>query len=493
MPYATIEEIEKRLRSLRTKAEEKKYSKFLLDLIFGLLNVDPGERLKVKEVKLRLEEELGETLSENFKDEFQLLKRGESQEIKKEKVMDYFEAFKLEANQVFQKFEEGYSKSFVKLDGFETQIMDLKEKLNQLISGVQRMKDRRAQEIQETSRSYKRLLNTILHENTIILAENEKLKAIIKVFEELDNGVHKKRFEEFTENFERMKKVKLELQKKWEGWFDIELDEGGVLVKSRENTITDKIFQNWLEDFEKTLIKANIRTDLINMKTVLNNCNQLTKYGFESLEDNQSFLENMKSFKLKFMKCAQINESTFADISQRIGIDLKKLHYLDLSQWENKAIADGEVSFWTDFESFSCQGLNWNHYDQSVDKVEYPSVNLQNLNHLALRLNNFEEIIKRDVKDLGREIGVHLENLRNLELELSGFEKMNYETVKNLCAIFGSSLQNLNCFILDLSDCTEITDEGLKKLTKYIGKNLQDLSFLRLIVSNCDEIPDSGL
>jgi len=83
-PTARAEDIQKRLNNLRKIAEGKGYRKQLLDLIFGLLNLNAKERLKIAEVKFRLEkeQEFQTIITEEFKASLGLAKQNNQDETK---------------------------------------------------------------------------------------------------------------------------------------------------------------------------------------------------------------------------------------------------------------------------------------------------------------------------------------------------------------------------------------------------------------------------
>ena len=64
-PYDSVQLIEERLQKLRKEAE-KRYQGVILEIIFGLLQTDPAQRLKVSAIKAKLEESFKQILVGRF-------------------------------------------------------------------------------------------------------------------------------------------------------------------------------------------------------------------------------------------------------------------------------------------------------------------------------------------------------------------------------------------------------------------------------------------
>jgi len=142
-PSESNQQIQKSLYDIREKIERKKlYRKFLLDLIFGLLSVDPENRLQVSDVRRKLEDEFQGILTkenlglmmnrerlrgEEIPREFSLRRYEERIEILRQENERYVDQVK-ELKQEIKKLEEELSNK--KLESLMEELKDFGESLN---------------------------------------------------------------------------------------------------------------------------------------------------------------------------------------------------------------------------------------------------------------------------------------------------------------------------------------------------------------------------
>jgi len=145
-PHESEQEIKEVLRAKQEKAEKsKRYGKLLLSLIFGFLDLDPKRRLKVSDVKIKLEEEFGNILTEEFRTNLGLLKSEDQKGIKQN---ERDQAFIQETDKILKIFEENLKKKEEEIIELEAKIRELQTNLLDSELEVERLKLQNKNEIE---------------------------------------------------------------------------------------------------------------------------------------------------------------------------------------------------------------------------------------------------------------------------------------------------------------------------------------------------------
>jgi len=484
-PYKAPQEIEKELELVRKNIEESGlYRKDFLDLVFGLLSVDPTKRLKVSDVKSELEVRFP-SISDEFRASFGLLDKNNQNE---KAADDLKEIFKQESDKVLQQFERESQENRKKLDSFETRLIGLKYKLETL-------RFEKYQEMEELKSSYEETIDALRRDNLRLFRENERLN---KNSQNVDFGTETFQAELEKQEEKLWTKEKLEqvmsIMQKQEGQFEIQEKGDAVLITSKRFDITDKELKDWMDDFIDNFNQAGVSTSLENLRIGLERCERITDTGVKSISEKIGHnFKNLADLRVCLSRCSQISDAGVKSLSENIAPNLKKLNRLELL-FDNCKITDAGVKSLSEniaanLKNLSHLAFNFSFCDQITDEgVEIFSRNiagsLKKLNYLDLDFTWCFKITDRGIKSLSEDIEANLQCLSSLKLNFNACDQITDTGVKNLSGKTGTTLKSLNHLELRLKGNKKVTDAGAKSLSERITTNLKNLKSLQLYLSN---------
>jgi len=481
--FKTSEEIKQELGRLQTKSEAQEYSKPLLDLIFGLLRVDSEKRLKVRDLKIQLEEGFKEILTEEFKASLGLLKEDNTH--KHQLIADVLKKYQLEVPKVA-------SDEINKSSRFSVDLTELQGKLSDVISDLERIKSINIQEREEMSKKLEELLKTRIEEKEKFLEQKEELGKKIQDLEEAlkkqENSENQGK--ETSESTEKLENFKSKMRTKWQAWFDIEGDRNCLSVSRRKNEITNEILEEWINYFVKNLEEENFSKGLIQLRVRLDNSTCISAEGMKRLGlFIGSQFKYLQRLEIYLIDCPSITDSEVRMFIKEIGANLKGLRHLVLIL-RNTRVGDDAVNILAEQIGLNLQSLQsldlmlsgTQTTDYGVQKLaEQIGNNLKSLQHLELGLSDCKKITDIGVESLSKHLRDKLINLQHFELYLSGTNT----TDKGMISLSENIIANLiNLRNLELRfNSTSITDEGVHILGERIGTNLKNLQSFQLFLS----------
>jgi len=496
-PSKPVQDIQEALNSMREKIEERGlYRKSLLDLIIGLLRIDPEQRLRVSDLKMTLEAEFKEIITEEYK-----MSLGLSKDFRKVEISDvHLQMFEEGLKDSSQRLEEVYKK---KMDMIDDKIKNMQEKLQVgFKSVVKKLEIGKNKEIEELRKRYEGKIESLEQENLEILKRNDtekeeftqRIKNLEKSLEEelqkqnpgkqledpqIKQGDHQKEIikqEEAKEGDseeqsgvvldlrseqglkvykEKLNQAILRLQKELKDRLYIQSndDKDGLFGMFMLENITDQELEDLAKEFVKILKETNMSRDLISLGFRFSRSGGITDARIKSFSENITVnLKNLNHFHLNLTGNGKITDVGVKSLSENIGANLKSLTSLRL-------------------EFNHCNGIT----DKGVRSLSENISNLKNLKKLCFNFECSTRISDEGIKSLSENIAVHLKNLVYIYLDFTACGKITDEGVKILSKNFAINVKNLVEFFLILKSCHQITDAGIKSLSKFIEANLKSL------------------
>jgi len=410
VPSSSVGEIEKALAKKRENIQErtkaKKYRKALLDLIFQLLSVDPKNRLKISDLKTKLEEEFKDILTEEFKASLKPRKR-ENNEAEREKIID---DLKQDLGKIMELLEN---------QSFKNEIQDLEKTLVELLSN---------------------------NPDPEGVPQNVRSDEELRIYRE------------------KLRKVTLGLQKRWKGVFEFRDGQDGIdvialLPEDEEYSVWSNLFKsqdqqlkNLAKDLVKNCKEAGIHKDLISLRICLIGCRNITDAGVQSLSGNiAGGLKNLTTLHLDFGSCEQITDAGVQSLSGNIAGGLKNLTDLYLNFGWCNLITDAGVKSLSGNIAVGLKNLTTLHLDLNSCNlitdagVESLSgniaVGLKNLTTLHLDIRSCEQITDAGVQSLSDNIVGGLKNLTDLYLNFNGCRDVSESLKEALKAEFSKTIR----------------------------------------------------
>jgi len=421
-PLDSFEKIEETFAKKREEIEKvNKYRKNFLDLVFHLVALNPNNRLKVSDLKTRLEEEFKEIITEDFKASLERL--NENQE-------------EIERRKIVEDLRDDLKNRLNEHPGFKKIIQDLQKTLKGLFS------------------------------NSSDIAKYLRTEEELRVYKE------------------KMNNIILKLQEKWKDYVDIKSDEDCMFVNIKRDEITDQELEDWVKDFVKECQEVNFTEDIIELEIVLSECKEISDVGVKSLAVQIGHsLKSLQHLHLNFFSCWKITDTGMNSLSEYIGSQLKTLQHLCLNFSHCVSITDeGLESLGVHIASKlkslqhlnidfrSCRGIT----DAGVQKLaECIGNNLNNLQDLHLNFRQCKEITDIGLTDLGECLTNKPNNLQHLDLDFRGCHEITDTGVKSFGEHVISKPKNLKHLHLNFQGCRDISGEIKKSLKEKLIKTIQ--------------------
>jgi len=378
-PREPVQIIQENLENIRREASQR-YQEELLKIIFGLLEIDPAQRLKVGEAKTKLEEKFRDILTGEFKVSLGLEKEG-NELILKEK-----------AKEILKNFEEEKKVIEAKLDTFKASIERLETACN---LGMKKMKKAWSEKIEkikaEKNKNVEEMIKTLEDKIQTLKQENQDLLETVpnqakqpieapclnqrqysfptKVMEISKVQRQDSKLIDAKESRIRLKKVVAELKKKWGRWFDFDTKgQNDLSIKAWGiKDIDDKVFQGVVKDLIQEWEKESLWKELDKLEIVMNEENQITDEGLKEFTSQLGprFL-NVQHLELGMKNWDKItNEGLEVLASELLSrlTNVKKL-VLNMNNW-NKITNSGFAKF---TNHFGPQFTNLQHLELYIGK-----------------------------------------------------------------------------------------------------------------------------
>jgi len=392
-PYQSDKEIQGVLKDVRTKIETRNlYRKALLDLIFDLLSPAPGHRLKVSDVKVKLEAEFKEIITKEYKMSLGLSK--DENDVKKAEILDaQFQMLEEGLKDSSQRLEEVYKK---KMDMIDDKIKNLQEKLQfGFKSVVKKLEIGKNKELEELKKRYEEKIESLEQENMKILKRNDTEK------------------EEFTQKIKNLEKmIELRLKKRnSEKQTDPQIKQGNnqkEIIKQEEIKEGDSEQQSGVALRLRSQQELKIYKEKLNQAILRLQKELKDRLLFQSNRDNDGLFGMFMIEKITDQELEGLAKE-FVKILKEIDMN-QDLRSLGFSFFRKGEITDAGV------KSFS----------------KNITANLKNLKGFHLNLEGSGKITDVGVKSLSENIGANLKNLTSLKLEFNNCDDITDKGIKNL-------------------------------------------------------------
>jgi len=418
-PNRLDEEIRAALNNTRREIEEQtSYRETLLDLILGLLEIDPERRLKVSDVRMKLEEKFVEIITQEYKESLGLSKKG--CDARSGEISDsYLKIFKEELNQNSQIIEDACK---INLDEIEKKINNLEVKLQTgMRSVIEGLEARNTKKIEEICKDYEQRIESLKHEHTKVLEiEREKWSQKMESLENSLEELKKQNFEkqsgdasnfrigyELEDYNKNLDSEISNLKIKWKYKFDIQRERDGdvqLILKSKE--ITCKDLEDWTKDFVRIC-------------------------------EDTGFHRNLSELKIYLKDCGKIGDKDLKELSYQIGKSFKNLSSLYFDFYGCSEITD-----------LGIKHLSWN-----IGNL------LWNLNSLHFDFSSCKKITNAGLKDVSYNIGLYPNNIKSFYLSLKLCSQIAFSGVNMLNWNIRNRLRNLNSLYLDFSGCNQVSED----------------------------------
>jgi len=456
---------EERLQKLRAETSQR-YQSGILNLLFGLLKVDPKERLRVSTVKLRLEEDFGEILANG----------GGFQ-----KASGNLEIFKEMTEKMMRVFEENQKIKEEKLNLCEERIEKLQIEIEKI-----KIQQRKNEEI----------IQVLKQENLSLL---EKLQ-------------------------EQTNPIK-DLQKKWDKWFEIS-GEDYVSIQARETlTITDDILNDFTEDLVQECSKQKLWGKMERLEIQIDGPKSLTDQGLKTFSSQLGpKLSNIRYLVLDMDSWEGITDEGLKEFSMHVCPKLRNVQYLELDMGGWDQITDEGIKIFASrlgpqLLNIKSLILGMDDGNQITDDglkalTSQLAPKITKTERLILGMNNWSLITNNGLKILTSQVLSQLASVRNLELDMGEWSQITDEGLEIFALQLGPQLNKVESLVLgmhswrvfalklisrlengiiehfdfDMGDWNRVTDKGLRE---FVSK-LCDVSHLELNVSNLKKITSQG-
>jgi len=449
-PRDPVEIIEKNLQNIQREALQR-YEKELLDIVFGLLKIDPGQRLKVGEAKAKLEKRFSHILTGEFKVSLGLQKEGSEQ------------IFNEKSNEILKRLEDEKRVIEANLDIFQERMTNLEIACAQRMKNLEKVYDEKIEKIKtEKNKNVEEMIKKFEQRIQALEQENANLRENIQIsanqpasISDLNqrNSSFPTRVLEINNGRRQERKpidlkiVVAELKKKWGRWFDFDTkNKNDLSIKAWGiKEIDDQVLTGVTKDLIQEWEKESFSKDLDQLEIIINGKNTITDEGLKEFASQLGLrLFNVQHLELGMKNWSKITneglEIFSSELLSRLS-NIKKLS-LDMTNW-SKITNEGLVLFTTDFgpqfTNLECLELymgNWNQIkDCGFTKFAYKiGSKLTNLQTLSLGIEHWKSITHQSLAILSTQIIGNLTSLREINLWLTGCSSLtpsDIETLKN--------------------------------------------------------------